>query len=301
MTMKPIIQDSFPQASDSDLDKLENQCDILLPQSYRSFLKKTNGGSFPSDVYFGPDTSPVSIQLFYSINSEFDYLDLLLANLRLSWILPGKFLAIADTGLGDVICINSESERGEVWLISHETEANECLAGEFAKFIDEIRYSDHPDLVSWSETEEPFRSIEQGDLDAVALMAPLEFSTTSQFGYSMLECAAASRQPRIVEFLLGRGTEINSRTSDGMTPLILACRSGSVDVVATLLEYGARMEDIDSSGRTALLWALVRQHPRIAKLLIEKGADTSIKDKNGNTAFSLSQSLPLNKYILPLL
>ncbi len=76
-------------------------------------------------------------------------------------------------------------------------------------------------------------------------------------GATILYFAAMYGRDESVRMLLERGASANvARSTDGMTPLHIACQERrSAEVVRALLEEGANVEALDSGGRTALIIA----------------------------------------------
>ncbi|MBI1246299.1 hypothetical protein GC197_00455 [bacterium] len=301
MTVIPTIQDSFPPASADEITEFERRFDLKIPPPYRRFLMTTNGGRFAADAYFGPIKAELGVNLFYSLNAVFDYLDL--SNVRKAYLgeIPHSFLVIADDGLGNPICIDTKNLAGPVFEMNHEGGSRALVCDQFEQFLAGIHYSDDPDLVLWSETVEPFISIEQGDFDAVSRISLDQFDLMNEYGYSPLGCAAASGQPSVMKMLLSRGANIEVGADDGRTPLMLASAVGAFDVTCILLEHGADLEATDGVGRTALLHALAARQTRVARHLVESGANVNIEDKYGYTPRKLSQDGSASKYVLPLL
>jgi len=60
------------------------------------------------------------------------------------------------------------------------------------------------------------------------------------------------KDPRVIHLLLDCGAQVNSRATDGSTPLHRATRWGAIHVVCMLLEHGADVEAKDDLGRTPL-------------------------------------------------
>ncbi len=303
MPSTPKIQDSYPPATEAQIVRFERKFWIKLPRSYRDFLLTTNGGGFAGDICYGPSKNELGVTFFYSLDADLDFLDLAAVRKR-STDVPRKLLTISDDGVGNPICLDlSWWSREKVCLFDHETGRVELVADDFAEFYAGLRYPIDASLVSWTETEEPFVSIEQGDLDQVERIPHEQFERTNAFGQTMLACAAVSRQPEVVQWFLRHGANLHARTQDGHTPLMLAARSGAYDVCKLLLNQGANLEDVDSDGRTPLLNALVSHQVRVAKLLIESGASTEVVDKYGDTPRSFCEEdyTYEKQYILPLL
>ena len=87
-----------------------------------------------------------------------------------------------------------------------------------------------------------------------------------------LRIAANSGHLEEVERLLNEGADINSRASNGMTPLILASWMGHTEVVGLLLRKGADVSAKTNIGSTALKLAAERGHEKIVALLRTYGA-----------------------------
>jgi serine/threonine-protein phosphatase 6 regulatory ankyrin repeat subunit B len=75
----------------------------------------------------------------------------------------------------------------------------------------------------------------------------------------------------VARFLLDNGANVNA-TSGSWTSLILAARDGFTDVVELLIDRGAEMESRTSWNYTALKCALEGEHIDTARLMMRKGA-----------------------------
>jgi ankyrin repeat protein len=121
-----------------------------------------------------------------------------------------------------------------------------------------------------------------------------------------------------VELLLRRESiELNSKDSDGQTPLLLAAKMGHDDIVELLVErHGIELNSQDNGGRTALSWAAAgeeREHiwwrdqdvndkvvRLLLKLLKKVSIDLNLKDNSGRTALSWAAEKG-NKRVVSLL
>jgi uncharacterized protein len=77
-------------------------------------------------------------------------------------------------------------------------------------------------------------------------------------GWTLLHLAAQVGSPKMVEFLLSHGADVEARDNRNETPLILACDNGyaehkpSPSVITLLLDRSADPNAVDCDGRTAL-------------------------------------------------
>lgn len=70
-----------------------------------------------------------------------------------------------------------------------------------------------------------------------------------------------------------KDSELESRDSDGHTPLIRAAWQGNAAAVQQLLDKGAKIESTDAKqGRTPLSFASLGGHVAIVRLLLDNGA-----------------------------
>jgi ankyrin repeat protein len=95
--------------------------------------------------------------------------------------------------------------------------------------------------------------------------------------------------------LYDEGIDVNCRTENGGTALMLASVAAEPDVVRFLLDHGADVSlQMQSNGRTALHAAVGGLHAQrkvaqVIEMLLAAGADTSAKDAGGETAYSLAK------------
>ncbi|KAG7231628.1 hypothetical protein INR49_006969 [Caranx melampygus] len=101
------------------------------------------------------------------------------------------------------------------------------------------------------------------------------------------------RRLRLTRLLLEGGAYINESDSQGLTPLMVACRTQHVDaqsasrikLVQFLLEKGADPNIQDKDGRSALMHACQEQAgTEVVSLLLANGADISLEDQSGTSA-----------------
>ena len=91
-------------------------------------------------------------------------------------------------------------------------------------------------------------------------------------GASVLHYAVMRGNPEILQFLLGRGVDVNSRTRNGTTPLHTAVLYNRYEVAEMLLNKGADVGAKSTSGATPLAIATAAKNRTIAELLRARGA-----------------------------
>ncbi|KAH0618282.1 hypothetical protein JD844_017332 [Phrynosoma platyrhinos] len=88
-----------------------------------------------------------------------------------------------------------------------------------------------------------------------------------------------------VRQLLEKGTDINSKVSDGWTALHSAVQANKEEIVHLLLEKGADPHVKKDNGATPFIIAGITGNVNLLKIFLEKGADINECDVNGFTAF----------------
>ncbi|KIW25710.1 hypothetical protein, variant [Cladophialophora immunda] len=101
--------------------------------------------------------------------------------------------------------------------------------------------------------------------------------------------ASEMGQIEVVEQLLNKGADLESKDVSGCTPLSLAADQGNQVVVQLLLEKSADLEVKEHSrNQTPLALAVENGHQAVVQLLLEKGAELEAKDNMGRTALWLA-------------
>ena len=87
-------------------------------------------------------------------------------------------------------------------------------------------------------------------------------------GWTALHWAALSDNMNIVEILLDRGIDINSKDNNDNTALHLAAIKGNINIVEILLDRGIDINSKGNDGRTALHWAASNGNMNIVEILL---------------------------------
>ncbi|CAJ1073530.1 kinase D-interacting substrate of 220 kDa B isoform X4 [Xyrichtys novacula] len=103
-----------------------------------------------------------------------------------------------------------------------------------------------------------------------------DVDSRSDNGQTPLMVASEQGSLEIVQELIRRGANVNLDDVDCWTALISAAKEGHIEVVRELLENNANLEHRDMGGWTALMWAAYKGRTDVAKLLLEKEANPNI-------------------------
>nr|XP_057946373.1 kinase D-interacting substrate of 220 kDa B isoform X1 [Doryrhamphus excisus]XP_057946374.1 kinase D-interacting substrate of 220 kDa B isoform X1 [Doryrhamphus excisus] len=103
-----------------------------------------------------------------------------------------------------------------------------------------------------------------------------DVDSRSDNGQTPLMVAAEQGNLEIVQELIKRGANVNYDDVDCWTALISASKEGHIQVVRELLDNDANKEHRDMGGWTALMWAAYKGRTDVAQLLLDKGANPNI-------------------------
>ncbi|KAF0044328.1 hypothetical protein F2P81_003486 [Scophthalmus maximus] len=123
-----------------------------------------------------------------------------------------------------------------------------------------------------------FSYVEEENLAAVKAHLDMfrDVDSRSDNGQTPLMVAAEQGNLEIAQELIRRGANVNLDDVDCWTALISAAKEGHIEVVRELLENNANLEHRDMGGWTALMWAAYKGCTDVAQLLLEKRANPNI-------------------------
>mmetsp|Transcript_8230 Transcript_8230/g.27654 ORF Transcript_8230/g.27654 Transcript_8230/m.27654 type:complete len:791 (+) Transcript_8230:298-2670(+) len=111
-------------------------------------------------------------------------------------------------------------------------------------------------------------------------------------GYTAIHVAIKNDCNAIVMVLRDLGCDVNKFSTDGYSPLYLACqnatRDKTVSGIISLMRLGANIDMPEpSTGKTALHKAAEEEMTEICRFLVLSKADVHIRDSNGDTALHI--------------
>jgi hypothetical protein len=122
----------------------------------------------------------------------------------------------------------------------------------------------------------------QGHQEQSNLAKPKAKSEKEASNYQLL-MASLRGDDATLSRLLANGADIETKGTNGETPLFLAVFKGHLSTVRLLLEKGADVNTKNNRGVPALCMAAFKGHKDIVSLLLAKGAPVNSTDYNGRT------------------
>ncbi len=116
------------------------------------------------------------------------------------------------------------------------------------------------------------------------MSAPVSLKTSIDDATEALWTLAESGDVSQLWQVIACGAEINSRNSDGVTPLMRAIYNGHAPMVSGLIAHGADLNAARADGFTPLLLAAFFGHADVVRILVEAGADLSSTTRCGTSA-----------------
>ncbi|KAJ8390366.1 hypothetical protein AAFF_G00107600 [Aldrovandia affinis] len=121
------------------------------------------------------------------------------------------------------------------------------------------------------------------------LDAGADANAHDNMGRTPLHSAVAADAQGVFQILLrNRATELDARTNDGTTPLILAARLAVEGMVEELVHCHADINAVDDHGKSALHWAAAVNNVEATLVLLRNGANRDMQDNKEETSLFLA-------------
>jgi len=85
--------------------------------------------------------------------------------------------------------------------------------------------------------------------------------------WSAIHYAVFAGHQDVVNTLIARGADIDARSTNGSSPLMMAAREGHAEIAQLLVKLGANTAIKNDWGDDALVWAMRNGNPQIAKMV----------------------------------
>ena len=135
------------------------------------------------------------------------------------------------------------------------------------------------------------RAVDDGDFAALKSLieAGADLNARSNDEWTPLMLATIKGHTAMVQVLLKNGADANARNRKGWTALMFACSMSDADNMRILLTEGSNVNARDKEGKTALMQAANENNRESVKVLLEMGADVSLEDHTGETALDIAR------------
>jgi ankyrin repeat protein len=117
-------------------------------------------------------------------------------------------------------------------------------------------------------------------------------------GESALHLVTKRRDLTWMQFLIGKGANVNIRDNRDATPLVAACNLNFVEGAALLVEFGARVDLSNSAGETPLITAVHNRNIEMMRILLKAGANPDRADNSGRSARDYARLAPNSATLL---
>ena len=220
-----------------------------------------------------------------------------------------------ETALGiqaEAIFVNTVDPRDELDIFdSVENRKQAIRKEEFSGGIDifETLVKNGGDLnIKLPNGRTPFLNLISGDYTSPELNLVKKFTSSGadihikdDEGNTALMYAAHKMNLEVIDFLIKKGLNVNSKNKLGETPLIFAFKRAAHElkraklvkpqVVQLLIDSGADVNAKDFNGNSALSIAIQESNLYLFKKLIQAGADVNIKNPEGDTLLDYVRKL----------
>ncbi|HSG28555.1 MAG TPA: ankyrin repeat domain-containing protein [Candidatus Krumholzibacterium sp.] len=154
---------------------------------------------------------------------------------------------------------------------------------------------EHPEWInatSWGEWTPLHRASQFGHGDIVELLISKggDLDSRTGLGLTPLYAAIIGERPAIVRQLIDHGADIRASRSDGETLLHIAAAMGQANILEMLISEGLEVDVTKRYGITPLHLASVFGHKTAVETLLARGAEIDRKNDNGSTALHLATS-----------
>lgn len=135
------------------------------------------------------------------------------------------------------------------------------------------------------------RAVDESDFAALKSLidAGADVNARSSDEWTPLMLATIKGHTQMVEALLKNGADSNARNRKGWTALMFAVSMSDADTMRILLGAGANINARDKEGKTALMQAANENNRDSVRVLLGEGADVNLEDYAGETVLDIAR------------
>lgn len=108
-----------------------------------------------------------------------------------------------------------------------------------------------------------------------------DVNTRTFDGITPLMYAVENNDLTTTRILVLNGADVNLKPYDGVSAIIAASRYNLIEIVDLLIRFGAKVDDTNEEGSTPLLYGAGYYYYDLCELLLRNGANPAIEDGNG--------------------
>ncbi|MFH1983183.1 MAG: ankyrin repeat domain-containing protein [Pseudomonadota bacterium] len=110
-------------------------------------------------------------------------------------------------------------------------------------------------------------------------------------GVTAMNLACRNKDLSMIDLLINHGGDINERSGiNGESPFLIAVLSDDYEFINFILGKGADINIEFYDGETSLIYAVLKNDRKLAKYLLANGADVNFKNITGLTALDIARS-----------
>lgn len=274
------IDKKFDSISGQDIMKLESLIGLQLPEDYKAFLLKYNGGVPELNLFhfkMGNTENTTDIQYFFGISKDtYNIQDIFFTFKRR---LPQNKIAVARDSGGNLLVIDVISS--QTFLFDHETDELYFVSDTFSHFLTTL----FEEKVSLSDINQAIVDQDISYFEAQISLGANINDILNEFKQPVFIVACLYDKLKMVQFFVKNGADIKEG-------LYSAASNGHLEVIKHLLEIGADPNErtqTESHKNTALLQASSLGFHQVVQFLISKGASVHLTNTYSQTALDRSR------------